>query len=650
MKSRNYGQEIFLNRFQIIKKLLIRRFFLSLFFSLPIASAYFFYYLPQLYFKLLGEIPKNIKVLVEVFIKSKFKRFSQKLLDDIYLCINISLPHIYETLIVLGVSTFVIFSLLTFLFYKYGKKEGETKVLRGQGLLKKRSLVKSLKKYKKTFSSIPLYFGKEKIPIPLDFGGGHFSILGASGTGKTQCILSLIEQIRTLSQKALIVDPGGEYYSKIGKKNDVILSLYDKRSQLFDFWSEGVDLNFISKALIETQGEASSQSFWSKAGQSLFYGMMSIFHSQEELFEAFFHPYSELKSKLKEKRQLASSLLGHDELASSVFASAAVDLNFLGHMNYWPKKEGRKIPFSLTSWTKDDSDRRFVFLISNEEHWESSKHLIRLWFDLACLGSLGRQISRETPHLWMISDEISKIGRLPTLPLIPDVGRKYNTHLVAGFQAISQFEHIYGRDKTRSILQGFQNNVFFRANEESLKKHMSDVCGDLEIEESTQSVSFGKEDYNDRENLSKQRRLKKIFLPTEFSQLKNLEAVLKLPSLGPSKIHFQYKDFPNKYKASFSQIPSEDILELSKRQSTQKNHPSQSQKKNELTPKKKEATLFKKQRRTEPLKPYEEKIIALFEKKIPIGDISKQLQTNRSKIYRVLKKQERLQKDKTDTR
>ena len=67
----------------------------------------------------------------------------------------------------------------------------------------------------------------------------HMMITGTTGSGKTNCFHHLLPQIRTLGQRALIVDTTGEFVSRYYREGkDIILNPLDARSESWSPWVE----------------------------------------------------------------------------------------------------------------------------------------------------------------------------------------------------------------------------------------------------------------------------------------------------------------------------------------------------------------------------------------------------------------------------
>ncbi len=404
------------------------------------------------------------------------------------------------------------------------------------------------------YSENDIFIGSEKIRIPRQLGANMWAYLGNSGTGKSQAIFSHLIQIRKHQEKCIIVDPGGEYYKIFGEKNDIILSLYDVRSEFYSFWEEGLNPLRIAKSLIEEN--SCSQDFWSKAGQALFAALITLNSNAQDMYQMLFLEYEELKVKLRNAGLAAGIVLGEAEQAGSVLATAAVDLVWLKDLNYWAQKCGKTNPFSISKWVKNDEDKRWVFLTSDDKNWSTSKHLIRLWTDIAVLSSFERKTHVKTVPLWLVCDELSSIGKLPSMSILEDRGRKYGMGLITGFQTPSQLEVIYGKPLARVIIQGLQNMVFFRSNEQEMLEFMSQMCGDAEYIQTTASQSFSNKN---TESVSDQIIRKRNILPDEFKALKNMNAFLKISSHNPVRIKIDYLEFPIKNEPNASYVPHFDV-------------------------------------------------------------------------------------------
>ena len=145
-------------------------------------------------------------------------------------------------------------------------------------------------------------------------------------------------------------------------------------------------------------------------------------------------------------------------------------------------------------------------------------------------------------RLWFILDELAALQNLPSLQRGLAEGRKYGGCFLAGFQSKPQLEDIYGRSAAETMLDLFNTKIFFRCTEPSTQAWISKVLGDTEETEPQENISYGANSTRDGVSLSRQTRQKPLILPTEFSQLQDLECYVKLPGDYPcTKLQMTYQ-------------------------------------------------------------------------------------------------------------
>ncbi|KAB2835706.1 MAG: type IV secretion system DNA-binding domain-containing protein [Caedimonadaceae bacterium] len=147
-----------------------------------------------------------------------------------------------------------------------------------------------------------------------------------------------------------------------------------------------------------------------------------------------------------------------------------------------------------------------------------------------------------TRRLWFIIDELAALQKLPSLQMGLAEGRKYGGCFLVGFQSKPQLEEIYGRQGAESMLDLFNTKVFFRCTEPSTQTWISKVLGDKEEVEPQENISYGANSMRDGVSLSHHTRQKPLIMPTELSQLENLECYTKLSGNYPrTKLQMTYQ-------------------------------------------------------------------------------------------------------------
>jgi len=416
---------------------------------------------------------------------------------------------------------------------------------------------------------IPLKLGRQKVVIPEALQYRHFAFMGAAGYGKSTAIEEILAHAKGAGHKCLVVDLNGIFYSRFGRSEDHLLSLRDGRSRPWSFWSEGGEEDGLfaenmAAALVEEEG-GSHQYFW-KGARALLASLLRVNSSIEELHLDLRKPVGEIRKKLQEADEISTRVLGDQDgdQADGILGTVALDFSFLGELKAIEPKE--ESGFSITRWMRDDKDLSWVFLSVREQDLEQTRPLVRLWFDLACLAALQRvPDDPESPHVWLVIDEVKSIGRLPSLPGILDKGRKYKTSVVLGFQALSQLQKIYGDADSRSILQGLQNQFFFRMTEPSCSEYASRVIGCEEVDEVSYGVSLSQKtgrDHRQQGSINQARRERSLVMPEEIRGLETLEAYAKICHHNPVKLIFEVSERRRLQSAFVPRIRGGGMVEM----------------------------------------------------------------------------------------
>lgn len=435
------------------------------------------------------------------------------------------------------------FVLLSYFFFKKGERNALERIMRGNQLITPVMHNKVMKveyKNKPPFEmGSKLILGKNQVLIPESLQYLHFAFIGASGCGKSTAIEQVISHAQLHKEKALIVDLNGAFYSKFGRPGDHVLSLRDPRTRAWDFWCEkGVEPENMAAAMIEAAGD-SNQYFW-KGARAVLSSLLKHTKNSHELWEDFKKSTKEIRAKLENSNEISQRVIGSGDgdQADGILGTTVLDFPFLKELNQWNDPKEDKV--SITEWMNNNNDRSWIYLVVSDKDLEISKPLLRVWFDLACLASLSRDaLNPENVHTWLIIDELKSVGQLPSLPAILDKGRKYKSSVVLGFQAISQIKKIYGEQDARSILQGVQNQFYFRMSEFESAEHASDALGEQELEQANLGVSFGQSNNSDRGSINKTSTRKKVVLPDEIRSLKSLLCYAKLCHHQPFKMEFE---------------------------------------------------------------------------------------------------------------
>ena len=435
------------------------------------------------------------------------------------------------------VSSFAFFSLIYILLVRRGKKQSETKKLRGYEIGTIRQIRKLVKKL--DISDISL----ATVPMPKNFETGHILIHGTTGMGKSVCIKELLDQIRIRGDKAIIYDQGGDYISSFYQNNDVILNPLDDRTASWNLWKEcrdSADYDSLAAALIPTTAEHSDP-FWTNGARIIFSAMArELKHVNKPTMTSLLD--SLLTTNLATIESVlcnteAAPLLSHG-IEKTALSFKATLASYLKCLKYIKDEEN---PFSIRSWIQDDSKKNWLFISSTADRHETLKPLISMWLDLSAnaLLSLSPSYSR---RIWLIFDELASLHKLPYLPNAFAQSRKYGGCIVAGMQSIAQLRKIYGQHAADEISTMCNTRVFFRSPSNEAAVWTSKELGQHEIEEMREGISYSESAMRSGISIDKQIAKKDLVSAPEIMQLQVLEAYMRLPGELPIiKINFKYK-------------------------------------------------------------------------------------------------------------
>jgi type IV secretory pathway TraG/TraD family ATPase VirD4 len=198
-----------------------------------------------------------------------------------------------------------IFLIIYFTWSKFGKAAKEKRHLSGHTIKTAREVAECLKAKK-----LASHFQLAGLPLVKDAETKHILITGSTGSGKTNCLHTLLPQIRTHQQPAIVVDTEGEMIARYYRPGyDIILNPFDSRSYNWNLWDE-IDSNRSLQRIADSFFPSSppdarnSDNKWDEWGKMLFVGVLEYLRSKgnptiEELYNLIHkEPVEQLIEKL----------------------------------------------------------------------------------------------------------------------------------------------------------------------------------------------------------------------------------------------------------------------------------------------------------------------------------------------------------------
>ncbi len=472
----------------------------------------------------------TVAVLSERYFHNQVNLFLQHLKLSFYISLSVGL---------------VLMAWLTVWLINRGKKQAEKQFVRGARIDSPKNVAKMIKKH--GASDIVI----ESIPMVKDFEVKHTLIHGTIGAGKGQTFNQFIEQIRKRGDSAIIFDKGciftGFFYKE---KSDIILNPFDQRCAHWDLWAEAKtepDFENIAESLIPMHGE--SDPYWVDAARTVFSAAAFRMKSEKDrsidrLLSLILTAELDVLGDYLKGTQAAT--LVSDKIEKTAISIRSVISTYLKSLRFLQGLED-KDSFSIRDWIKkiaDTKDGHFLFISSNAEQHAALRPLISMWLSMASIILLSLEENYDR-RIWFICDELPTLHKLPQLGESIAEVRKFGGCFVLGMQSFSQLQKVYGRASAAEIFDLLNTRFFFRSPSADMAALVSKELGQEDIEQSSESYSYGANTIRDGISIGTQRVTRPLVSPAEIMEMADLTAYLRVPApvpITPLKIPFRKRE------------------------------------------------------------------------------------------------------------
>jgi type IV secretory pathway TraG/TraD family ATPase VirD4 len=314
-------------------------------------------------------------------------------------------------------------------------------------------------------------------------------LLGDPGTGKSQVIHQLLEQIamRRPPEAVVCYDPAGEFIERhFDPSTDVVLNPLDTRSP---YWSPTMevdsdststsapDRHLVAESFFPDRDHgATTTQFFVKAARSIFARMLEMKPTGEKIVEF-------LKDEKLIDEIVAGTEHAHliDEGAKGQRGGVLATLSEIGEaLKLLPTAAQCDGELSITEWARRRSG--WIFITSTQDTRDALRTLHAAWINILMkrLLAISPQLAQQQP-CWVVIDEVHSLKRLPTLSTTMVEGRKFGLKMVLGTQNKAQFEEHYGRGAA-TMLSAPHVKVLFRCNEPESARWVAEMIGEEEKE------------------------------------------------------------------------------------------------------------------------------------------------------------------------
>lgn len=490
-----------------------------------------------------GRLYKSNMLTKSVLSSNKFKHAYEEIWNII--------KHV---LMITFITTIFSIALIFIIWSKFGKGlKSETSTQDSNYVLSAHEVTKRLRK-----KGLLSDFKIGKMHLVKEMETRHCLVTGATGSGKTNLIYSLLKQVINKSQPAIIIDQTGEIISKYydASRGDIIFNPFDERSTAWNFWQDcntNEDIKRFSKILLgfnRKKANSHSDPFWENAATEIFNCAAEYIKNKqgsiEELVDLVCNVDLEyLKFVLRGTK--ADRYLGgeDDRMANSIAAVLASNAEAMTYLT----SESKNGQFSLQKYFNNvnQGSKSLLFLGVKPSARELTTPLISSIVELAFANLIDIGINSDR-KLWFVIDELPALGKLPALSTLMSEGRKYGACIIASMQSLNQLYDYYGQYAGSTIFGQFGTSFFFKNHEPAITKMISDMSGKQTIVRQNKNTSFGANEFRDGVSYHEHLQQKPLIAVNDVSNLGIGEcyAILPDPSVRFAKINIPFVKIEDK--------------------------------------------------------------------------------------------------------
>jgi type IV secretory pathway TraG/TraD family ATPase VirD4 len=417
-----------------------------------------------------------------------------------------------------------ILALFIYLGRRKAKKLLGKEHIRGTKFVTARELEKKIRK-KKQATSLP--FGS--IHLPKELENRHTFTIGLPGTGKSQMLRKIIQELIQRGEKCVIFDAKGEFFSEFfDPAKDLLFNPLDRRSlkwNIFNEFKTQPDIEALAASLIPPK-PGTAESFWIDAARGVFTSILKHLYQQDRRTNADLWKMltADSKALLESFRRTRGGEVGARFIAQDKNNSRQADAVLATMMQYTRAFEfmvGDEGDFSVGKWL---ADRRpgCIYITNYEDIEDTLRPILSLFIDLMSrkLLSMPDDLDRRT---FFLLDEFGSLQQLPSIVNLLTRGRSKGAAVFIGIQDNGQIEKIYTKQTLETIENSCGNRVTFALTGQTADREARLNIGDVEMSSYLRSMSI-----SSGASFSEKREKELAYLPSEISGLPDLTAIVKL--------------------------------------------------------------------------------------------------------------------------
>lgn len=322
-------------------------------------------------------------------------------------------------------------------------------------------------------------------------------IAGSVGSGKTQILLALLQQIFAhRSAKLFLYDVKGDFSAKFPQAT--IVSCFDSRSRV---WWVARDVRTSTQASAFADSlipeDSGSGKFWTQAARQILLGVVRSLQNEKpevwtwtDLAQRVSMRAQEMAPILDKSYRKAYGLISNTEgqTAFNVIATLNGYTKVIDDLaRAWPDyerfdKKGNRRLFSITDWAMDDYQGPTKVIVQSGPDAGLAAAYISAMVNVAVPAIISPQLADNEGgrFLGFVFDEMSSIGKINFAPLV-DKGRSKGVVFVAGYQDLAQLREIYGDNQVKALQGMVGTHIICQIQMGETREDLSKLLGTQKV-------------------------------------------------------------------------------------------------------------------------------------------------------------------------
>lgn len=330
------------------------------------------------------------------------------------------------------------------------------------------------------------------VQIPRDLETNHFLLGGSTGTGKTELALAMARTLSERGERAVFIDYGANFLTRIARAGDFILNPFDRRSVCWVPWLElrsESDYMMMARAIVP-DGFGESRSWHGLAQQLVGAALRACVENGRNTIREFLALLISTPDELAVFAAGTPAAVMTQKGNEKMFANTRnVLMEYLEPWRFLREPGAAERGFSIRALIEGQYDRTgkrgqilrpWLFMTFRDDQRAAMQYLSATWMELVIRAKLSLPEDRKR-RIWEFIDELAACKRIQSLPDELAFVRKRGGAAVIGVQDVAQIRSIYGHEIAQTMLQNLKTKVMLACADPDTARYFSDVIGEQRI-------------------------------------------------------------------------------------------------------------------------------------------------------------------------